>query len=73
MLERAASFEGKTVSKFILNSALDRARRAIKEHDIMNLNSQDSELFFNALARPVRFNSKLMAAFEEHERHVTNK
>jgi len=73
MLERAASFEGKTVSKFILNSALDRARRAIKEHDIMNLNAQDSELFFNALARPVRFNSKLMAAFEEHERRVTNK
>ncbi|VAW95604.1 hypothetical protein MNBD_GAMMA21-1497 [hydrothermal vent metagenome] len=73
MLERAASFEGKTVSKFILSCALDRARRTIKEHDGMSLNAQDSETFFNALAEPVRFNSKLTAAFEEHEHHVTSK
>jgi len=33
MLERAASFEGKTVCKFILSSALDRAKRTIKEHE----------------------------------------
>ena len=73
MLERAASFEGKTVSKFILSSALDRAEQTIQEHDVMKLNINDSETFFNALATPVRFNKKLMAAFQEHDQRVTSK
>lgn len=73
MLERAAGFEGKTVSKFILSSALDRAEQTIKNHGVMSLNQNDSELFFNALAAPIKFNKKLLAAFKEHEQCVTNK
>lgn len=73
MLERAASFEGKTVSNFILTSALARAEKTIHEHEVMSLNARDSEAFFNALTKPVRFNRKLAAAFEEHEQRVTSK
>ncbi|KGK43275.1 hypothetical protein LH51_01180 [Nitrincola sp. A-D6] len=72
-LERAASFEGKTVSNFILTSALAHAEKTIHEHEVMNLNSLDSEAFFDALVKPVRFNKKLAAAFEEHEQRVTSK
>jgi len=72
-LERAAGFEGKTVSKFILSSALDRAEQTIKKHGVMNLNASDSELFFNALTAPIKFNNKLLAAFNEHEQRVTSK
>jgi len=39
----------------------------------MSLNARDSEAFFNALTKPVRFNRKLTAAFEEHEQRVTSK
>ncbi len=49
LLERAASFEGKTVSKFILNSALERAEKTIQQHNLISL-SAHSEAFFNALA-----------------------
>ena len=73
MLERAASLEGKTVSKFILSSALDRAEEAIQKYDVMALNNVDAEAFFNALAAPVRFNSKLTAAFKEHDQRVSSK
>ena len=73
VLERAARFEGKTVSNFILTSALARAEKTIHEHDVMSLNARDSEAFFNALNKPVRFNKKLAAAFEEHDQRVTNK
>ncbi len=73
MLERAASFEGQTISKFVLNSALTRAEKTILEHEAMNLNTRDSEAFFNALASPVQFNDKLLAAFKEHDRRVTAK
>jgi len=72
MLERAASFEGKTVSKFILSSALERAEQTIQEHDVMRLNRRDSDAFFNALAAPVQFNDKLTAALKEHEQRVSN-
>ncbi len=72
MLERAASFEGQTISKFVLNSALARAEKTIQEHELMSLNAQASEAFFNALAAPVRFNNKLTAAFKEHDQRVTS-
>ena len=72
-LERAASFEGKTVSNFILSSALAQAEKTIQEHEVMSLNQRDSEAFFDALVKPVRFNQKLTAAFEEHEQRVTSK
>ena len=73
MLERAASFEGQTVSKFILNSALNNAEKTIQEHEAMALNTNDSETFFNALATPVQFNSKLATALKEHDQRVTSK
>lgn len=73
VLERAASFEGKTVSNFILTSALAHAEKTIHEHEMMSLNARDSEAFFNALTKPVRFNRKLTAAFEEHDQRVTSK
>ena len=72
-LERAASFEGKTVSNFILTSALAQAEKTIHKHEVMSLNHRDSEAFFKALAKPVRFNKKLTAALEEHEQRVTRK
>ena len=70
-IERAASFEGKTVSKFILASALASAEQTIHEHETMSLNKRDSEAFFNALSKPVKFNAKLLSAFEEHGQRVT--
>ena len=73
MLERAASFEGQTVSKFVLNSALSRAEKTIQEHEVMSLNVKDSETFFNALSAPVKFNRKLVAALNEHEKCVNYK
>ena len=73
MLERAASFEGQTVSKFILNSALNNAEKTIQEHEVMALNTNDSETFFNALATPVQFNSRLATALKEHDQRVTSK
>lgn len=71
-LERAASFEGKTVSNFILTSALAHAEKTIHKHEVMSLNSVDAEVFFNALVKPINFNKKLAAAFEEHDQRVSN-
>jgi uncharacterized protein (DUF1778 family) len=73
LIERAASFEGKTVSHFILTSALEQAEKTVQEHETMTLNAENSRIFFEALAAPVRFNRKLAAALEEHDQRVVNK
>ena len=72
-IERAASFEGKTVSKFILASALASAEQTIHEHETMTLSKKDAETFFNALSKPVKFNAKLHAALEDHDQRVVSK
>jgi uncharacterized protein (DUF1778 family) len=73
LIERAASFEGKTVSHFILSSALKQAEKTVQQHETMTLRAKESQLFFEALAAPVRFNRKLVAALEEHDQRVVSK
>jgi len=73
LIERAASFEGKTVSHFIMTSALEQAEKTVQKHETMTLNSKNSKIFFEALAAPVRFNHELAAALEEHDQRVVSK
>ena len=73
LITRAAGFEGKTVSNFILTSALKCAEKTVQEHQMMTLNANDSKAFFDALAAPVRFNGKLTAALEEYDGRVIAK
>ena len=73
LIDLAASFEGKTVSHFILNSALKSAEQTVQEHQVMILNTENSKTFFDALSAPVRFNQKLTTAFKEHDKRVISK
>jgi uncharacterized protein (DUF1778 family) len=73
LIERAATFEGKTVSSFILSSALASAEKTIHEYVSIQLSEQDAQRFFNALGKPVRFNKKLTEALLEHDRRVESK
>jgi len=70
LIARAADFEGKTISHFIMTSALERAEETVQRHQMMTLNEKNSRAFFDALAAPVRFNRKLTTAFEEYDKRV---
>ena len=70
LIDLAAGFEGKTISHFILTSALKSAEQTVQEHQEMILNAENSKAFFDALSAPVRFNQKLTTAFEEHDKRV---
>ena len=72
ILERAAGFEGQTVSKFVLSSALARAEKTVQKHEAMILNAGEAEAFFEALSAPVRFNKKLSSALDEYRDRVTS-
>ena len=73
LIERAASFEGKTVSNFVLNSALASAEHTIRQHQTLSLDQQDAQRFFDALDQPPGFNDALSKALIEHGRRVDSK
>jgi len=69
-IERAASFEGKTLSSYILSSTLAMAEKTIRQHESIELSRQQAQGFLDALSKPVRFNGKLTDAFTEYVHRV---
>jgi len=69
-IEQAAAFEGKTVSSFILSSALASAERTIRAHEAVVLSRRDAEVFLEAILDPPPPSATLRAAIEEHRRRV---
>lgn len=69
-IEQAASVEGKTVSGFIVASALAHAEKAIRDHDTVVLERRDAEVFLDAIVNPPASNERLGATLEEHARRV---
>ena len=69
-IEHAAFVEGKTVSAFIVSSALENAERTVGRHDTLVLGREEAMRFFDALGDPAPPNDRLHAALEEHARRV---
>ena len=72
-IEQAASAEGKTVSAFIVSSALETAEKTIDRHETMAFSRDDALCFFDALTDPPPPNDRLRAALEEHTRRVESR
>jgi uncharacterized protein (DUF1778 family) len=53
-----------------VSSAVASAEKTLHEHESIRLNEKDAQRFFDALAKPVRFNKKLTEALAEHDRRV---
>ncbi len=72
-IEQAAAIEGKTVSGFIVSSALENAEKAVRRHEAMVLDREDAMRFFDAIADPPPPNDRLRTALEEHRRLVDSR
>ena len=59
LIERAAALQGRTLTDFVLTSVQDAARRAIEEHQQLELSVRDSEAFVDALLNPKPVNDRL--------------
>jgi len=68
VLQRAASYRRKTVSQFVLATALEEAERVIRENEVVTLSSPDWKLFYDALTRPPTPNAALRKAFAAYKR-----
>ncbi|MCW5752516.1 MAG: DUF1778 domain-containing protein [Alphaproteobacteria bacterium] len=68
VLQRAASYRRKTVSQFVLATALEEAERVIRENEIVTLSGPDWKVFYDALTNPPAPNAALRKAFARYKK-----
>lgn len=70
IFQRAADIQGRTLTDFVISSVLDAAKKAIQEHEMMILSTQDREVFVNALLNPPEPSAKLRAAARRYQEQI---
>jgi uncharacterized protein (DUF1778 family) len=64
-IERAAAYQNKNISEFVINQAVSGADQVIKAHETVALTVEDAQVFMDALENPPKPNKKLLAAFAD--------
>lgn len=67
LIERAASFQGVTVSDFLIISARKAAMETIEEHQIIRLNEEETERFVQTFLNPPAPNEALKKLMQEDD------
>lgn len=67
-LEHAAGLSGRSLTDFVVSSALDAAIHYIEQHDRLRLEAEDRDLFLKALAHPPQPTSALRRAAAKYHR-----
>jgi uncharacterized protein (DUF1778 family) len=68
VLQRAASYRHKTVSQFVLATALEEAEKVIRENEAVTLSGPDWKIFYDALTDPPAPNAALRKAFAKYKK-----
>lgn len=69
-LERAATYDHKSLSEFVLGRAMNAADEVIHKHESLTLNQADWDVFLDALENPQQPTVKLKQALAEHKKRV---
>lgn len=71
LIERAAALSGETLSTFVLSSTLRRARKVLREADVIDLSNEARDRFLAVLDDvDTRPNAALLKAADRHEAMV---
>ena len=71
LIERAAAYEGQTVTNFVVRAVSHAAKTIVQEHDVLWLNEAQSRAFVKELLEPSDPNARLRAAAKKYRRSVT--
>jgi uncharacterized protein (DUF1778 family) len=63
LIEKAASYTGKTVSSYILSNSLSSARKDIEQMESISLRDKDREIFYSLINNPPSPNEALKNLF----------
>lgn len=72
LIEKAAALGGfRTLSDFVIQTAIARAEDIISEKDRILANEKDAEIFFDALTKPKKPNRALVDAMKEYKKALS--
>ena len=70
MLAKAAAISGiSSINSFVLNAAIEKAKKIIDEESVLILNQQDAEMLVQVLDKPAHINNRLEKAAQIYENH----
>lgn len=62
IIQRAADYSGATLSQFLIESAMERARNVIERTETLHLSMAGADALFTALDNSPKANNKLLKA-----------
>jgi uncharacterized protein (DUF1778 family) len=73
LIERAAAYEGRGVSEFVVDAIQQAAKAVIHEHEVLRLNPSQSRALVQRLLHPPAPNATLRKAAAEYARKVVSR
>jgi uncharacterized protein (DUF1778 family) len=70
LFQEAATIQGRSLTDFVVNSALDAARRIVRQNELVELSRRDRIAFVEALLNPPSPNDRLQKAMQRHNQTV---
>jgi uncharacterized protein (DUF1778 family) len=67
IIQRAANYSGTTLSQFLIESAMEKARNVIERTETLHLSMAGADALFAALENPPRANNKLLKAAQHYK------
>lgn len=71
LCQKAATLQGRSLTDFVINSAVEAATRTVRENELIELSRRDRIAFVEALLNPPAPNARLQNAMRRHSRLVT--
>jgi uncharacterized protein (DUF1778 family) len=72
LIERAAAYQGRTVSDFVVHTVHEAARSVIQENELLQLDQAQSRAFVELLLNPRKPNKAVKQALGDYRKHVTS-
>jgi uncharacterized protein (DUF1778 family) len=73
LIERAAAYEGRSVSAFVVGAVQQAAKAVVQEHEVLQLNESHSRAFVETLLNPPEPNEALRQAAEQYQEDVSSR
>ena len=67
IIQRAADYSGATLSQFLIEAAMERARNVIERTETLTLSIAGADALFAALENPPKANNKLLKAAQHYK------
>ena len=66
LIQHAADLADRSLTDFVLSASFEAASKIIRDHEVITLTTQESEIFVNALMNPPAPNAALQKAAKRH-------